>query len=415
MGQKAVSEKEEGAHMKILQLCHKPPLPAIDGGCIAMNNITEGLLKSGHEVKILTIFTHKHPLDEQQLPASYQEETQIQGVFVDTRVNIIDAFSSLITRDSYNVSRFFCPNFDRVLSELLHSSHFDVVHLESLFMTPYIASIRRFSNAPIVLRSHNLEHIIWERMASGTRNRAKRAYLNHLARQLKQYELQVLNDVDGIAAISERDRAHYESLGTTVPLIHLPFGIDLNRHPKKEGRKKPAPTLFHIGAMDWLPNLEGMIWFLEEVWPQVLIKHPNAELHLAGKGLHPGTLPEAKGAVVHGEVDDALAFRDLHDIMIVPLLSAGGIRIKIIEAMAEGKAIVTTRVGAEGIHGEHDRHFLLADEASDFSAQICRLLENPSDLERLGESARSLAEEAFDNRQITERLIAFYQQIISQS
>lgn len=415
MDQEAVSKKEEGARMKILQLCHKPPLPAIDGGCIAMNNITQGLLKSGNEVKLLTIFTHKHPLDEQQLPASYREASGIEGVFVDTRVNVIDAFSSLITRDSYNVSRFFCPAFDRVLSDLLNSARFDIVHLESLFMTPYLPTIRRFSSAPIILRSHNLEHIIWERVASGTRNKAKRAYLKHLAKQLKQYELQVLNDVDGIAAISERDRAHYEALGTTVPLIHLPFGIDLNLHPKKQGRRYSAPSLFHIGAMDWLPNLEGMIWFLEEVWPLVLKKHPNAELHLAGKGLHPGTLPETQGVRVHGEVDDALAFRDRHDIMIVPLLSAGGIRIKIIEAMAEGKAIVSTGVGAEGIHGKHDRHFLLADEASDFSTQICRLLENPSDLERLGEAARSLAEEAFDNRQITERLVAFYQQIISQS
>lgn len=415
MGEEAVSEKEEGAYMKILQLCHKPPLPAIDGGCIAMNNITQGLMKSGHEVKILTIFTHKHPLEYGQLSAAYLEATAIEGVFVDTRVNIIDAFSSLITRDSYNVSRFFCPDFDRVLSDLLNSKHFDIVHLESLFMTPYIATIRRFSSAPIVLRSHNLEHIIWERMASGTRNRAKRAYLKHLAKQLKNYELQVLNEVDGIAAISERDRAHYQALGTTVPLIHLPFGIDLQLHPKNEGPKNSVPTLFHIGAMDWLPNLEGMIWFLEDVWPDLLEKHPNAELHLAGKGLDSDTLPKRQGVVVHGEVKDARAFRDSHDIMIVPLLSAGGIRIKIIEAMAEGKAIVSTRVGAEGIHGKHEQHFLLADEANEFSEQISRLLDSPPLIEQIGNAARSLAEDAFDNRRITEQLVAFYSQISTQS
>jgi hypothetical protein len=198
--------------MKILQLCNKPPLPAVDGGCIAMNNITQGLLNSGHEVRILTIETVKHPMLREQMPAEYLEKTAIDSVFIDTSLNLIDAFSALVTSDSYNVSRFFSPDFDRKLIAILSREKFDIIHLESLFMTPYLSTIRRYSKAPVVLRSHNLEYIIWERMAEVSKNRAKKAYLNLLSRQLKKYETSVINKVDGIAAISNEDAKKYLSL-----------------------------------------------------------------------------------------------------------------------------------------------------------------------------------------------------------
>jgi hypothetical protein len=188
--------------MRILQLCNKPPFPPKDGGGIAMNNITRGLLDAGHEVKLLTVYTNKHDLDLSELSKEYIDATDVEGVFIDTQINLVDAFSSLITQDSYNVSRFFSPDLDIRLTDILKRSDFDVVHLESLFMTPYIGTIRRFSKAKIVLRSHNLEYIIWERIAAGTKNRAKKAYLKYLSKKLKNYELSVINQVDGIASIS---------------------------------------------------------------------------------------------------------------------------------------------------------------------------------------------------------------------
>ena len=105
--------------MKILQLCLKPPLPSKDGGCIAMHNITQGLLEAGHKVKILTIFTFKHDLDVDAMPTDYIDQTGIEGVFIDTRLNVVDAFSSILTSDSYNISRFFSTDFDIRLAKLL--------------------------------------------------------------------------------------------------------------------------------------------------------------------------------------------------------------------------------------------------------------------------------------------------------
>lgn len=397
--------------MKVLQLCHKPPFPAKDGGCIAMNNITHGLLDAGHEVKILTVFTHKHDLELDKLSNAYLEATQIEGVFVDTRINMVDAFSTLVTADSYNISRFFSTDFDIKLTKLLKKNTFDVVHLESLFMTPYIATIRRFSKARIVLRSHNLEYIIWERIARGTRNVAKRAYLKHLSKQLKTYELDVMNRVDGIAAISPEDHAKYKKLGSKKPLTTIPFGVDLSNYPVQE--RQPEMALFHLGSMDWMPNLEAMIWFLEEVWPAVLKKNPKVKLYLAGRSfpehLVNSTYPNVE---VLGEVDSARAFIRSKAIMIVPLLSAGGIRVKIIEGMALGKAIISTTVGAEGIPCEHSKDIMLANTKEEFVESISQLMRSPEQVEKLGQHARQLVESQFDNQILTERLIEFYHSLM---
>lgn len=400
--------------MRILQLCNKPPFPPKDGGCIAMHNITRGLLDAGHEVKVMTIFTHKHDLELENLSEEYIASTDIEGVFVDTKVNLVDAFSSLITQDSYNVSRFFSADFDMKLTRLLRKKNFDIIHLESLFMTPYIGTIRRLSKAKIVLRSHNLEYIIWERVASGTKNLAKRAYLKYLSKKLKEYELSVIHDVDGIASISMSDERKYRDLGVQRPLINIPFGIDLKNYtPQPYSRGKV--TLFHIGSMDWRPNLEGILWFIEDVWPQLHTAHPELELHLAGRGLSEDMLPEKmKKVMIHGEVEDAREFMADHSIMIVPLLSAGGIRVKIIEGMALGKAIVSTSIGAEGIDYSDGKNLVLADDANSFAAAIAALVSQPSEIQQIGQHARHLTVSDFDNQNLIAHLVKFYEQLVEE-
>ena len=394
--------------MRVLQLCHKPPFPAIDGGCLAMHTITCGLLAEGHAVKILTAFTHKHDLQLDAMSDEYKQRTDIEGVFIDTQVNLIDAFSSLVTQDSYNISRFFSTDLDIKLARLLKRQKFDVVHVESLFMTPYLATIRRFSRAPIVLRSHNLEYVIWERMAEGASNPAKRTYLRYLSKKLKEYELSVLNRVDAIAAISNRDRKHYEALGCNKPLISLPFGIDAANYPPAE-YSASAPRFFHIGAMDWQPNLEAIEWLANAILPLAQASKPGIQVHLAGKGLTLAAYSEYEGLVVHGEVESATRFMAEHDVMVVPLRSAGGIRVKIIEAMACGKAVISTATGAEGIDGEHRKHFIIANTAEEFAAAMNELAENPARVEEIGRAARELALSHFDNVSIVRRLTELYQ------
>jgi glycosyltransferase involved in cell wall biosynthesis len=393
--------------MKVLQLCNKPPQPTIDGGCIAINNIAEGLLKKGIDLRILTIATEKHPFLPEAYSDEFKRKTAIDGVFVDTRINIIDAFSALITSDSYNVSRFFSPDFNKRLTEILEKEVFDIVHLESLFMTPYIATIRKFSQAKIVLRSHNLEHLIWERLAHSTGNTARRLYLRHLATRLKVYEKKTINEVEGIATISHEDTERFQELIKQVPILTIPFGIRLNEYPYRKNERPLKNRLFHIGAMNWEPNKEAFNWFLDAIWP--LVASLNIEMHLAGRSI-PGYMHEHADEkfIIHGEVDSALQFMEDHDVMIVPLLSGSGVRVKIIEAMAMGKAVITTTVGAEGIDCEDGKHILLADTAAEFAAKIQFLMGQPDQINRIGAAARKLVEALYDNDKVIDNLIGFY-------
>jgi len=397
--------------MKILQLCLKPPLPARDGGCIAMNNVTEGLLQAGHKVKVLTIFTYKHDLNPELMPEEYVEQTGIEGVFIDTRVNAVEAFASFVTADSYNISRFFSTDFDIRLAKLLRNEDYDVIHLESLFMTPYVGTIRRLSKAPIVLRSHNLEFVIWEKIAAGTSNVFRRMYLKYLTRKLRSYELSMLNEVNGIAAISEEDKNRMLALGVKKRIRTIPFGVDLNQYPY-ESEAYSEVALFHLGAMDWGPNLEGVLWFLKNIWPSVHERFPQLKFYLAGRNMSDeiSRLNLANVEVV-GEVENAVSFMHSKAIMIVPLLSAGGVRVKIIEGLAMGRAVISTSLGAEGLNCEHGTQLLLADRKEDWLEAIEKLLHDEETRKSMALEGRKHVAAHFDIAAVTNQLVNFYKEI----
>lgn len=398
--------------MRILQLCNKPPCPPIDGGSKAMHNLTRGLLDAGHEVKVLCISTPKQPLDLNQVPAQHAQLTRMEGVFVDTTVNIVDAFTDLITADNYNISRFFSPDMDIRLIRLLTEEQFDIVQLESLFMTPYIPTLRRYSKARIVLRSHNLEHVIQDRIATGERNILKKPYRRFLANQLKEYEMAVLDRVDAVAAISPSDAEHFKAHGTNTPVVSIPFGVFPDEYPSDE-RPLRAPSFFHLGSMDWLPNEEGIRWLLGNVWPRVMKKRPKARLHLAGNKMPQDLINgQYEGATIKGRVKSARAYMALHDVMLVPLFSAGGMRVKIIEGMAMGKAIISTPVGAEGIDHTDGRNIVLARTASEFSEAILSLIDEPERVRRIGSEARALVHSSYSNGRIVRDLEALYKQLL---
>ncbi len=398
--------------MKVLQICHKPPQPAIDGGCIAMNNITKGFIENGIDVKLITICTTKHPFKKELIDRRFFKKTKMEAVFVDTEINIVDAFSSLVTSDSYNISRFFSTDFDRLLRTTLEEEKFDIVHIESLFMTPYIGTIKRFSNAKLVLRSHNLEYMIWERLANSTSNKAKQVYLKILAKQLKQYESNVINDVDGIASITDEDGLKYRKLGCVKPVITIPFGIELNQFEYQELEIPSTVSLFHLGSMDWKPNLEGIAWFGESIWPKIQEEFQQLTFNIAGRNM-PNWLftTNWKNIVNHGEVEDAKAFILEHHVMIVPLLSAGGMRIKIIEGMALGKVVISTSVGAEGIDYKDRENILIANKKNEFIKQISWLLEDKNRIKFIGQNARKLVEKKYNNEIINHQLVNFYQSL----
>jgi glycosyltransferase involved in cell wall biosynthesis len=299
------------------------------------------------------------------------------------------------------------------LIRLLSEEEFDIVQLESLFMTPYIPTIRRYSKARVVLRSHNLEHVIQERIATGERNILKRPYRRFLARQLHQYEIAVLDRLDGVAAISPADSEHFASHGTRTPIATIPFAVDPGEYPVDKGAVPANPVFFHLGSMDWLPNEEGIRWLLETVWPRVVRKRPKAELHLAGNKMPADLLGIGlPGVQVKGRVKNALNFMRARHVMVVPLFSAGGMRVKIIEGMAMGKAIVSTPIGAEGIAHTAGENILIARNANEFTEHMTGLLDHPERIAAIGAGARALVEAEYTDARIIRDLEAFYKRLL---
>lgn len=400
--------------MKVLQICHKPPLPSTDGGCIAINNISKGLINELGSIKVLTINTLKHPFELKHYDEQYIKNSNIESTFVDTKLNIVDAFSNLVTYDSYNVSRFFSPDFNALIIKTLKSNSFDIVLLESLFTTPYIETVRTYSSSKIILRSHNLEYIIWQRLSKESINPAKKIYLRLLSSQLKNYELDVLRKIDGIATISNQDKKKYNELKCPVKTETIPFGIETKNYIKnKINRNDGKLKFFHIGAMDWKPNLEAVGWLLDEIWPKIQKKIPNAELHLAGKNMPDWLFKKGNLNVFnHNEVKDSSKFISEHDIMLVPLLSAGGIRVKIIEGMAHGKAIISTKIGAEGIEYKNGENIIIADSPKDFYKEALKIESGKTDFKKIGEYAREHILKTYDQNKISKKLVSFFESIL---
>ena len=396
--------------MNILMLCNKSPYPAGEGGPMAMNSIVTGLINAGHNVKILAVNSEKYHIKEEDIPKSYKKETNIELVDVDLSIKPIAAFKNLFTDKSYHVERFISDNFKNKLVEILKNNKYDIVQLEMIYMAPYIETIREHSDATIVLRAHNVEHLIWDRIAKKTKFPLKRWYLNHLVRTLRKYEMDVINKVDGIAAITYRDAAFFRG-ETAVPVIDIPFGVNPDEfNPAYE--VKDNPTLYHIGSMNWMPNEEGIRWFLNNVWEKVAKRNPDLQLNLAGRNMPKWLLRlKKKNVNIVGEVPDAKEFVKNNDIAVVPLLSGSGIRIKIIESMAMGKTVVTTMVGAEGIQYSEYENIIIADSPSKMVEVICKIVKEPDEAQRIGRNARRLVEDLYDNKKIIERLLMFYDEI----
>lgn len=378
-----------------------------------MHNITRGLLEAGHQVKVVCISTQKHPLKVNAIPDDYRKQTGIEGVFVDTSLNVVDAFTDLVTADNYNISRFFSPDMDIRLIQLLSQEKFDIIHLESLFVTPYIPTLRRYSKAPIVLRSHNLEHVIQQRIAQGERNILKKPYRKFLANQLRNYEGRIIGEVDGVAAITTADAREMGKQGSKTPIITIPFAVWPDEY---EAEVAPGPPIFfHLGSMDWQPNEEGVRWLLRNVWPRVIQKHPKARLHLAGnrmpKDMIRNKLP---GTTVVGRVPDANRYFAQRHVMLVPLFSAGGMRVKIVEGMAMGKCIISTTIGAEGIDYTEGDNILIADTAAAFTKQIEHVLKEPDQAAAIGAKAKELVREQYNMANVVRDLVAFYERLMAE-
>ena len=397
--------------MKILQLCSKPPYPPVDGGTLAMNSITQGLLCKGHSVKVLSVESDKHKVNHHLMTDEYKTATNFESVYINLKINAFSAFTAWLSGESYHVKRFRSSAFAQKLTEILQQDTYDIVHIESIFLTPYLPVIRQHSNAKVILRAHNVEHLIWQRLAGCTSDALKRNYLKSLSLTLKNYELGHINDYDGIVCITAKDMDYFAANCCTKPMSAIPFGVDFV--DDIEYAQEEDNSLFHIGSMDWQPNKEGVQWFLDEVWPLINAELPQLRLYLAGRKM-PEKLLKAKipNVSIVGEIPDSMYFIASKKINIVPLLSGSGIRVKIIEAMSAGKVVISTAIGAEGINCTDGKDILIANTPQEFVNQLKRCLDDPDFCHTVSNNARQLIKDDYNTPKTTEKLVAFYNGIL---
>ncbi|HLF64510.1 MAG TPA: glycosyltransferase family 4 protein [Saprospiraceae bacterium] len=401
--------------MRILQLCKKFPYPLKDGESIAVTYLSKALRDLGCEITLLCMNTTKHYTDLSELPEDFDHYHSIHCTPLDNSLNAVDAFLNLFSDASYHVQRFDSRQFRDKLVEILSQNTYDVVQLETLYLAPYVDTIKQYSSAQIVMRAHNVEHEIWERISQNTQFFPKKWYLTHLAKKLRNYEVANLNNYDFLLALTDRDLKMFKKLGYKNGAMASPIGLETSKYivRKPEKPEDKSFSLCFIGSLDWMPNIEGLDWFLHKVWPMISRQYPEVTLHVAGRNT-PRSLfsTSLKHVFIHGEVPNASEFISRYDAMVVPLFSGSGMRVKILEGMALGKVVISTSLGKEGIEARDKEEIIVADDATAFVHAIGYCLRQPDILEVIGENARAFVKRHFNNREITQRLFEIYQQLV---
>ncbi|MFO7864130.1 MAG: glycosyltransferase family 4 protein [Salinivirgaceae bacterium] len=396
--------------MRILILSNKMRYPPKDGGYIALLSMARAFAQLGHEITLLAMNTHKHNFDIEDLPEKLKNEIDFHTVYVDTSIKPPEMLTNLVfSRLPYNAKRFVSTSFKQKLVALLRNNTYDIVQLEGLYLYPYISIIRKHFSGKVAFRAHNIEHEIWRRSISNQQQGIKRMYMRTLTRRLERFEIHSLNKFDLLVPITERDGHVFEFLGNDSPKCVAPVGVDLNKYNFHFG-DNIKPDLAFIGSLDWMPNQEGIDWFLNKVWPLILNKKPDIKFHIAGRNAPPKFEHHVhrKNVVFHGEVDDALDYLNQYTYMIVPLLSGSGMRVKIVEGMATGRVVFTTSIGAEGLNAIDKTNILIDDDPDKMAESIVKILSDKEKTLAIAKSARQFIEENFDNMKIAANLIDFY-------
>jgi sugar transferase (PEP-CTERM/EpsH1 system associated) len=297
----------------------------------------------------------------------------------------------------YAVGKYRSRAYRRKVKELLAAETFDLIVCDFL---PPAVNLSWPLPCPVVLFTHNVEADIWRRHAETQTSAPARFLYNVQHRRMLRFEERALRRVDGVLAVSDADR---NTLGwlyqdaTRRPIRVIPTGVDTDFFTP--GAPRPGSrALVFTGSMDWLPNEDAMLFFCREVLPLIRAEEPDVTLDIVGRAPTPAVrrLAASQGITVTGRVDDVRPHVRDAAVYIVPLRIGGGTRLKIFEAMAMGKAIVSTTVGAEGLPVAHGTHLLLADEPNRFAQAVVRLLRDEQRRGELEAAARALVVERYD-------------------
>ncbi|NNE26735.1 MAG: glycosyltransferase family 4 protein [Saprospiraceae bacterium] len=398
--------------MKILQICKKFPYPIKDGEGVAVDTLSRGFYENGCQVDLLAFNTSKHFVHVDSTSEDSSHYNEVHSIFLDNAIDPFKLIINLFQDISFNIERFNSSRMHLKLKEMLENKHYDLVQLESLYMAPYISTIRKYSKAKIAMRSHNLEHEIWKNLAKGQRNPLKKWYFNLAAKRLLKYEQKAFNLFDTLVPISEIDFNKYETLNYNGPYCVCPVGLNMSNYKSNENILGDTIRLGYIGSLDWIPNIEGIIWFVNKVWNRIRAAFPNVEFHLAGRNAVTKLIQQLPDTIqFHGEVEDAKKFLQDLNCVIVPLFAGSGIRVKILESMAMGKVVMSSQKGFEGIPIKNGVNGFIIDSSNDIINALEQLISDKYLFGAIGEKAKSTIKDTFDYKVISKKLLDHYQSL----
>ncbi len=394
--------------MRVLLVTNRVPFPANSGYPIVIYNTVKGLLEEGAEVTVFSLNATGIPPQLAALNDPMLSKIGFHSAEVNQKLSAWEIVRNVLARKSSHVARFYKSVPVAKLKNLLHKNSYDIIQLEGLFVMPYLNLVRQHSTAKIVYRAHTIEHLVRGTTSSAEQSPLRRLYQHLLSRRLRKFELQNLNRTDAVLTINRSDKSHLESLGCRVNIENLPFTIDPQDY-RPDASKCEFPSLFHIGTLDSFPAIEGIEWFIGTVWKDLQALDTGLKLHVAGTGIPDDFyVLENDRLIIHDTLDDARAFINSKPIMVVPLRTGSGMRVKIIEGMAMKKCIISTSMGAEGINYEHGKNILIADTPDEFYKYILQAVTNRRFCDEIGENARKLVEKEYNLKTGAAKLMHFY-------
>lgn len=393
--------------MKALVLSKKVPFPPLDGECLVVQQDIEMLKAMGFLVDLVSLNTDKHYIHPSQSQTHTPKDVTLYPIEINTAIHLKDLVLNFLSATPYNIERFYCDNMKNKLEELLQSNKYDIVVFEGLHLHVYAEIIKEHSNALLIMRSHNVESEIWKRKSGLETNLIKKWYLLWLSRKIHAYEKNSFEIYHRFIAISERDLGIYQDLGMKTASFVLPYTIKSNAANKAK-YEQYSPSIFFIGSFDWLPNYEGIRWFIEKVWSTIHADFPEWKLFIAGRKMDiADPIFQKAGIEALGEIPNTAEFMQRHPIMIVPLFFGSGIRIKIIEALFQGRIIVSTAIGAEGVHEKPETPIFIANDETTFLTALRALFKSKEVLDSLSKKSIKFAHHHFDFDLFTEKLKKF--------
>ena len=382
---------------KILIISNKVVFPSMDGGAVAMQKLAKNLISQSYQLDIICINKNDtvKSMSKNYLKLRKNQITQIQ-IQKNMSFNLLIFVTSIIKQKAYQATRFYDLEIQNIIQEKIDNNKYTAIIFESIFTTIYLNKLIFHNNPQIILRAHNIEHKIWRNLARHTIS--KKCVFLLLAKQIEKMENEIPKYVDYIFTLSEKDQQYFQNLfPKKTHNIPVTFDIENISH------KKVRNSIVHLGAMDWKPNTEGISWFLQNVQPQ--LEDEDIKIYIAGKNMPKKYFNYVRpNTVIEGAVKNAKNYIKNKEVVFVPLLSGSGVRIKILESMALGIPVVSTRKGAEGIPYTDRKNIFIANSPLEFKNALCILIKNKQLAAQIGKEGQRLIQEHFSDQIVIKKL-----------